>query len=215
MQGGRWTVRWLASRSESSVVPIELHWHSWFPKRVSLGAPSSLAGVAVLVPCTKWWCQNWCVKRTDSISGRSKLEVAGARMSTMTDDKLWRSWFKSWIVEGTICACNRPLRRWVWKCLSSSGKTPFRSRTRVDQGWEEDKPAKALYSWWSMSSGVDGGLSMAAIKRWKASVADWLKISVSWSDSRGGWESEGSTPVEITGGARKICSKRMSEWVLR
>ena len=27
---------------------MELHWHNWFPRRVSLGAPSRLAGVAVL-----------------------------------------------------------------------------------------------------------------------------------------------------------------------
>ena len=147
MRGGRWTVRWLACRSESAEAPIELHWHSWFPRRVSLGDPTRLAGVTRLVPCTKWWCQNWCVNKTDSISGRLKLDVAGARMSTMTADKLWRSWFKSWIFEGTIWACNMPLSRWVWKCLSSSCSTPLRSRTRVDQGWEEDKPARAEYNW--------------------------------------------------------------------
>ena len=199
----RYEEGWLASRSESAVAPTELR-HSWSPNRVSLGPPSRLAGVAILVPWTKRWCQNWWVKKTDSISGRLKLEVAGASLSTMTADKLCRSWFKS-CIEGTIWACSIPLRRWVWKCLSSSWSTPLRSRTRVDQGWDEDRPARAEYNWSSISSGVGEGLSMASIKRWKASVADWLRISVSC-----GWESEISMPVWVTGGDRRYCSIRMS-----
>ena len=56
-----------------------------------------------------------------------------------------------------------------------------------EQEWtrDEKKTSQQRRCIVAMSSGVDGGLSLAAIKRWKASVADWLKISVSWSDSRG------------------------------
>ena len=111
------------------------------------GAPLTLVltRVSMRVPSKAGWGGNvgamyqmvvpdWWVKKNGSMSGRLKLDVAGAIMSTITAAKLWRSWSKSWILEGTWgMACSIPLRRWVWKCLSSSDKTPLRSRTRVDR----------------------------------------------------------------------------------
>ena len=38
---------------------------------------------------------------------------------------------------------------------------------------------------------------------------------MSWSDSRGGWESKTSMPVWMTGGERRYCSIRISAYVLR
>ena len=61
----------------------------------------------------------------------------------------------------------------------------------------------------SITNGVVDGLSIAAIRRRKASVAEVSRMSRS-SDSRGGLESVTSTPVGMIGGARRNCSRRMS-----
>lgn len=57
--------------------------------RVSMRVPSRLAGVAMIVGAMyQMVVPDWWVKKNGSMSGRLKLDVAGAIMSTITAAKL-------------------------------------------------------------------------------------------------------------------------------
>ena len=74
-------------------------------EKSAAGTNGRVAGFELLLELTRG--ENWCVEKTDSIS---EIKVRCGR-SDYVDDKLGRSWFKSWIVEGTIWAYNIPLEQ--------------------------------------------------------------------------------------------------------